>query len=289
MQKIWKIAIASSGFGGVGAFVFWSLYNKWLTLPIFSKLSSEHTFIIMLTFLGLTFLSLISIISVYLKQQAINTSLSDKIDNGEIIKKEKAAKRIESKSVPVEEKQNENRILNQIDKVESSKAKQLHFKERIKKIIELFGNQKVSGKLFNVSNQITLYPFEKISLLSESFVHIYAETKITEKWEADFYYDGDTFQRKAYKFYIVYLPKQPKIDEDKLTNVTYNVSSGLYWSSELNTFIEFSKSLDESSLLWLIINTYNISYETKSVLNKNGIMCSSSQDINFLEIMLKKH
>jgi len=65
MDKFWQIAVSVCGFGAVGAFVFWSLYNQWLRLPIFGKLTSTQTFIVMLTFLGLTFFSLISMLVVY--------------------------------------------------------------------------------------------------------------------------------------------------------------------------------------------------------------------------------
>lgn len=65
MDKFWKAAIAATGLGGIGAFVFWSLYRQWLTLPIFSQLTSEHTFIIMLVFLGLSFLSSLAMLIAY--------------------------------------------------------------------------------------------------------------------------------------------------------------------------------------------------------------------------------
>jgi hypothetical protein len=65
MDKFWQIAVSICGFGAVGAFVFWSLYNQWLRLSIFGKLTSTQTFIVMLTFLGLTFFSLISMLVVY--------------------------------------------------------------------------------------------------------------------------------------------------------------------------------------------------------------------------------
>jgi len=67
MEKLWKIAITISGLGGIGAFVFWSLYKEWLTLPIFAKMSPIHTFILMLTFLIFTFFSLLVILFVHVK------------------------------------------------------------------------------------------------------------------------------------------------------------------------------------------------------------------------------
>jgi len=61
MERLWKAAFAVSGIAAIGAFVFWSLYQKWLSLPgVFSQLTSEQTFIVMLVFLVLTFLALIA-------------------------------------------------------------------------------------------------------------------------------------------------------------------------------------------------------------------------------------
>ncbi len=65
MDEFWEIAIATAGIGAVGAFVFFSLYKKWLTLPIFRTLTSRQTFIVMLVFLGLVFLSLLSMLGTY--------------------------------------------------------------------------------------------------------------------------------------------------------------------------------------------------------------------------------
>jgi len=65
MQSFWKAALAVGGLAVVGAFVFWSLYKKWLTLPIFSKLSSDQTFYLMLIFLIFTFVVFIVCAVVY--------------------------------------------------------------------------------------------------------------------------------------------------------------------------------------------------------------------------------
>ncbi|OHC63253.1 MAG: hypothetical protein A2040_07585 [Rhodocyclales bacterium GWA2_65_19] len=75
MDKYWKSAIAFTGLGGVGAFVFWSLYQGWLQLGIFSKLTSEQTFQIMILFLCLTFLGLIVLVLAYLKSSHSRTSV----------------------------------------------------------------------------------------------------------------------------------------------------------------------------------------------------------------------
>lgn len=69
MENFWKAALGVGGLGTVGAFVFYGLYKKWLDLKIFSALTSDQTFIIMLVFLGLTFLALLFILVVYLKSK----------------------------------------------------------------------------------------------------------------------------------------------------------------------------------------------------------------------------
>lgn len=66
MEKFWKIALTVGGLGTVGAFIFWSLYKQWLSLPIFSMLSSDQTFEIMKMFLLLTFASLLVLGFLYL-------------------------------------------------------------------------------------------------------------------------------------------------------------------------------------------------------------------------------
>jgi len=60
MEKFWRAAIGIAGLGAVAFFVFYSLYNQWLSLPIFPVLTQEQAFILMLAFLGFTFLSLIT-------------------------------------------------------------------------------------------------------------------------------------------------------------------------------------------------------------------------------------
>lgn len=66
MNKFWKAALAVGGIAAIGAFVFWSLYNKWLSLPIFSKMSSDQTFSIMIIFLILTFVAFVILAVIYL-------------------------------------------------------------------------------------------------------------------------------------------------------------------------------------------------------------------------------
>jgi len=65
LGMIWKIALAASGLAAVGFFVLWSLYQQWLTLPIFSQLTAEQTYALMMAFLVLVFLSFVSGVGAY--------------------------------------------------------------------------------------------------------------------------------------------------------------------------------------------------------------------------------
>ena len=65
MDKFWKAALAVGGLAAIGAFVFWSLYKDWLSLLIFSKMSPDQTFKIMIVFLVLTFIALIVLVVAY--------------------------------------------------------------------------------------------------------------------------------------------------------------------------------------------------------------------------------
>ena len=67
MNRFWNAAVAICGFSAVAAFVFWSLYKQWFSLPIFARLSQQQTFVVMLVFLALTFAALVVMLIVYLK------------------------------------------------------------------------------------------------------------------------------------------------------------------------------------------------------------------------------
>lgn len=60
MERFWKAAIGVAGIGAVAFFVFYSLYNKWLTLPIFPQLTQDQAYDLMRWFLLLTFAALIA-------------------------------------------------------------------------------------------------------------------------------------------------------------------------------------------------------------------------------------
>ncbi|MBH0052227.1 hypothetical protein [Pseudoalteromonas sp. SWYJZ19] len=66
MDNFFKAALSVGGLGTVGAAIFFGLYKDWLALDIFTKLSADQTFIIMLVFLGLVFLSLIVLVIAYI-------------------------------------------------------------------------------------------------------------------------------------------------------------------------------------------------------------------------------
>lgn len=75
MENFFKAALGVGGLGTVGAAVFFGLYQDWLKLDIFSQLSGDQTFIIMLVFLGLVFLCALALIAAHmLKGIKINTA-----------------------------------------------------------------------------------------------------------------------------------------------------------------------------------------------------------------------
>jgi len=75
LDNFFKAALGIGGLATVGAAVFYSLYKEWLSLDIFTKLDGDQTFIIMLVFLGLVFLSLIALLTAHLlKGMKINTA-----------------------------------------------------------------------------------------------------------------------------------------------------------------------------------------------------------------------
>lgn len=74
-ERFWGAAIAVCGLGAIGAFVFWSLYKNWLSLPIFERMSQNQTFVIMIIFLVLTFLALIFLGVIYLKKESQSSAV----------------------------------------------------------------------------------------------------------------------------------------------------------------------------------------------------------------------
>jgi hypothetical protein len=71
MEKFWRAALGICGLSAVGSFVFYSLYKQYLSLPIFSQMTPGQTFVIMLVFLGLTFLALlVTLITYYATKKA---------------------------------------------------------------------------------------------------------------------------------------------------------------------------------------------------------------------------
>ena len=67
LDSFWQAALAVGGLAAVGAFLFWSLYKGWLRLGIFAQLTTRQTFVLMMTFLVLSFSALVSILVVYVK------------------------------------------------------------------------------------------------------------------------------------------------------------------------------------------------------------------------------
>jgi len=83
LDSFFRAALGIGGLATVGAAVFFGLYKDWLALDIFSKLSADQTFIIMLVFLGLVFLSLVVLVVAYISKgikinsaKAVNNSIA---------------------------------------------------------------------------------------------------------------------------------------------------------------------------------------------------------------------
>jgi hypothetical protein len=68
-----KASLSLGGLAAIGAALFYGLYKEWLSLDIFSKISPDQTFILMIIFLVLVFLSLISFLVIHaLKGSKVN-------------------------------------------------------------------------------------------------------------------------------------------------------------------------------------------------------------------------
>ncbi len=76
MNKFWTAALGVGGLGAVGAFVFLSLYMKWLTLTPFSQLTSDQTFALMCLFLGFVFAEMIVLAIVYVSMRGKGSNTS---------------------------------------------------------------------------------------------------------------------------------------------------------------------------------------------------------------------
>lgn len=55
MGEFWKVALSVAGLGAVACFLFWSLYKRWLNMPIFQVLTKKQQFILFVLFFSLTF------------------------------------------------------------------------------------------------------------------------------------------------------------------------------------------------------------------------------------------
>jgi hypothetical protein len=81
--EFWKLALGIAGIGAVAAFVIWSLYKKWLSLPIFQRMEKRQQFIIFILFFTLTFLFAIGGLAAY-----VVTHLYDAKNSGFQVKNE---------------------------------------------------------------------------------------------------------------------------------------------------------------------------------------------------------
>ena len=56
-MDFWQSSLAVGGTAAIGAFVLFSLYNKWLELTILERLTRKQIYRLMMAFLFLTFIS----------------------------------------------------------------------------------------------------------------------------------------------------------------------------------------------------------------------------------------
>lgn len=86
MDELWKAAIGIAGLGAVASFVVWSLYKKWLSLPIFQQMTKEQQYSIFRLFLILTFLFGIAALVVYaVTRSKLNEQAANQPERGEAI------------------------------------------------------------------------------------------------------------------------------------------------------------------------------------------------------------
>lgn len=83
MDELWKIAVGVAGIGAVTAFVVWSVYKQYLSLPIFQKMTKSQQFklfvlVIVLTFgFGITGLVVYAVVEVSRHSAASKNTAND--------------------------------------------------------------------------------------------------------------------------------------------------------------------------------------------------------------------
>lgn len=65
---------AGAGLAGISSAVFLMIYLEWLKLPIFSKLSPDQTFYILILSVVLTFIFALTLLTVYLRKNKATSS-----------------------------------------------------------------------------------------------------------------------------------------------------------------------------------------------------------------------
>ena len=65
MARSWKQALKAGGLGTVAAYVLVTLYSRFLKLPVFARLTSSQTYVLLLLFLVLVFLALVVLVYAY--------------------------------------------------------------------------------------------------------------------------------------------------------------------------------------------------------------------------------
>ncbi len=84
LGAFWKATLAVAGLAAIASFVLWSLYKKWLSLPIFSTLTTSQQYRLLRLFLLLTFLFAVAALITYSLLQIRSTESSQPIPAPEI-------------------------------------------------------------------------------------------------------------------------------------------------------------------------------------------------------------
>ncbi len=84
-STFWEVAVGIAGLGAIGAFVFWSLYKKWLTLRIFANLTEKQTFQLMRLFLVFSFFFAVIALGVYAYTETLSTDKTDNITVNQVM------------------------------------------------------------------------------------------------------------------------------------------------------------------------------------------------------------
>lgn len=162
MDPFWTTALSLTGLFAVGAFVFYSLYKQWLSLPLFEKLTSKQTYDLFRVFLFLTFAFAVltlgfAAFKLYLERPATPTASAEELnrileERHEVGKKEFAAVQADP-SVPEDKKKAAAEIGAEYDALGAKardanvQGRAIEYHELTKRIIQLLESDKAKKAL----------------------------------------------------------------------------------------------------------------------------------------------